>query len=127
MTCRPQTDHTPAGSCSAARPLDVSGRLGSHLCNCDTPNVLGPRRGAAWLIVWEETSHWHLSQVPRRPVRFVVSQDNRHWGQCAGPSWSTYFQAGGRELMIDVHLGPGAGSAVRDRVDSILDSLTVRR
>lgn len=112
----------------AVATFDV--RLASHPCECGEPNVRNFPRTGAFVFIWEyreRLSRAQLSRVPRRPASFHVTQDNRHWFECAGPSWTAGFRDAGRVFQVEVYLGPGAGRNVRLRMDALLDSLRVAR
>lgn len=128
LISRHLTDVVDPAQRLAVASFDV--RLGSHPCECGQPNVRHFPRTGAFLFIWEylePLSSAQLRRVPRRPARFHIAQDNRHWYQCAGPSWTTGFRAAGRVFQVEVYLGPAAARDVRLRMDALLDSLHVTR
>ncbi len=103
-------------------------RLASHACECGTPNIRDFPRAGAFLFVWESpapSTPAGMRRVPPLPARFLVTQGNPHWYECAGPSWMTVFRDRGRVFQAEVYLGPAAGRTVREKMDGLLDSLQV--
>lgn len=103
-------------------------RLASHACECGEPNVRAFPRAGAFLFMWEYAAPYpsaRLKQIPRRPQEFRVTQESRHWFECAGPNWSTSFRDVGRVFQVEVYLGRAAGPRVRAKMDALLNSLRV--
>jgi hypothetical protein len=116
----------PAGRLALA---SFAVRLARHPCACGWSNVSNLPRAGGFVFVWEylRPGGPGLNRIPPRPARFMISQGNPHWFECAGPSWGTALRASGRVFQVEVYLGPSAGPMVRAAVDAMLYSLRVER
>ena len=103
-------------------------KLASYPCDCGEPNIRDFPPAGVFLFVWEypaPSSRAELRRMAPRPARFLVAQGNRHWYECAGPSWETAFRDKGRVFQVEVYLGPAAGRKSRARMDALLNSMQV--